>query len=354
MMDAFTDALQFIIFADFVGALSLGKLLANTGKRFKSVLAQKETVDYFRMILPDSQRSIQAADRKFVSQSISHDKTVYNKTDNCYHIYVAVRKTTRKTAGKTPESQIVVIFWLVFVIVIIAVFMINSETIKRNFNILKTRLSSPPNTEEEMLEENEPEQTPEPIIVTVVPPPNQTGTQVEQGSPASQTTLPPQPPSQGTTTNAEQMPTQAPVQTPVQVRERNVYFAQVDKDGQILQSRVTRRIPVSDSPLVDALNVMLTGPTADELNRGILNLIPKNTKILSATVRGSTAYISFSEDFLFNTFGVEGYVAQLRQIVWTVTEFSNVNDVQVLIEGRRLDYLGEGIWIGSPIGRLSF
>jgi spore germination protein GerM len=104
----------------------------------------------------------------------------------------------------------------------------------------------------------------------------------------------------------------------------------------------------------DALNVLLAGPSSDEVSRGILNLVPQNTRILSAAVRGSTAYINFSEDFLFNTFGVEGYVAQLRQIVWTVTEFQNVRDVQILIEGRRLDYLGEGIWIGSPISRQSF
>jgi spore germination protein GerM len=113
-------------------------------------------------------------------------------------------------------------------------------------------------------------------------------------------------------------------------------------------------MPVTESPMMDVLNLMLSGPSTEEINRGILNLIPRNTRILNATVRGSTAYISFSEDFLFNTFGVEGYVAQLRQVVWTVTEFSNVEDVQILIEGRRIDYLGEGIFIGSPIGRLSF
>jgi spore germination protein GerM len=298
------------------------------------------------MILPDSQRGVHTADGKFISQSVSHDKTVYNKTDNCYHVFVAARKTAKKKS----ESHAIVIFWLIFMIVIIAVFLLNAETIKRNFNLLKTRLTSPPNIEEELLDD-ETEQIPGTVIITVEPPPNQTGTQIEQGTPpAIQITQPPQNP----TANTEQTPTQIPPQTPVQTRERNVYFAQIDRDGQILQSRVMRRIPVSDSPLVDALNVMLTGPTADELNRGILNLIPKNTKILSATVRGSTAYISFSEDFLFNTFGVEGYVAQLRQIVWTSTEFSNVNDVQILIEGRRLDYLGEGIWIGSPINRQSF
>jgi len=143
-------------------------------------------------------------------------------------------------------------------------------------------------------------------------------------------------------------------QPAAQTRDRAIYFTQVNNNGQIFQSRVTRRIPVSQSPMQDALNVLLAGPTAEELNRGILNLIPQNTRILSTTVRGNTAYISFSEDFLFNTFGVEGYVAQLRQIVWTATEFSNVSDVQFLIEGRRIDYLGEGIWIGSPISRQSF
>ena len=106
--------------------------------------------------------------------------------------------------------------------------------------------------------------------------------------------------------------------------------------------------------MMDALNAMLIGPSADELNRGLINLIPKNTRILSAVVRGSTAHINFNEDFLFNTHGIDGYIAQLRQVVWTVTEFSNVRDVQILIEGRVMNYMGDGIWIGSPISRHSF
>jgi spore germination protein GerM len=103
--------------------------------------------------------------------------------------------------------------------------------------------------------------------------------------------------------------------------------------------------------MLDALQALLRGPSAEEQQRDLISLIPQGTRVLSATVRGDTAYISFSEEFQFNTYGVEGYAAQLRQIVWTVTEFSTVKDVQILIEGRRVDYLGEGIWIGSPINR---
>jgi spore germination protein GerM len=82
-----------------------------------------------------------------------------------------------------------------------------------------------------------------------------------------------------------------------------------------------------------------------------MTLIPEGTRLLSAMVRGQTAYLNFNEEFQFNTYGMEGYAAQIRQVIWTATEFSTVADVQILIEGRRLDYLGESIPIGSPLNR---
>jgi spore germination protein GerM len=272
-----------------------------------------------------------------------------------YYNFVAVRKNNKKESSRGHQAMVV--FWLVFVIVIISVFMLNAETIQRNFNVFRTRLTAPSGIEEGIFIMDE-----EQIEVVIEPQTSQNRTE-----PASQNRTEPAPQPQApepappvVSVPSTQQPTrqQTPPQSSpapaVQTRDRVIYFTQVSSDGQILQTRVTRRIPVSQSPMQDSLNVLLAGPSAEELNRGILNLIPQNTRILSTTIRGNTAYISFSEDFLFNTFGVEGYVAQLRQIVWTVTEFSNVTDVQILIEGRRMDYLGEGIWIGSPINRQSF
>ena len=135
------------------------------------------------------------------------------------------------------------------------------------------------------------------------------------------------------------------------MRERALYFIQVDRGGHIIRVRVTRRLPVSDFPMTDMLQALIAGPTAEERNRGLISLIPPATRILSATVRDNTAYINFNEDFQYNTYGVEGYMGQLRQIVFSATEFPNVEDVQILIEGRRVEYLGEGIWIGSPLSR---
>ncbi|MCL2181462.1 MAG: GerMN domain-containing protein [Treponema sp.] len=254
---------------------------------------------------------------------------------------MAKRKTRAKTVS--TGSQAIVVFWLVFIVVIISVFMLNAPTIKRNFNLFKTRLTLPAGGQEEILPAGEEE----PAEVVVEPhPPRRTETpaqtQTNEQPPAAQT--------QRDTPQTQQRPPPSPPQT----RDRAIYFTQVNNDGQILQTRVTRSMPVSQSPMQDALNAMLTGPNSSEMTGNMLSFIPRNTRLLSATVRGNTAYLNFSEDFLFNTFGVEGYVAQLRQIVWTVTEFQNVNDVQVLIEGSRMDYLGEGIWIGSPINRQSF
>jgi spore germination protein GerM len=254
------------------------------------------------------------------------------------------RKNNRfEQENKSSFSQIAVIFWLVFFIVIISIFLANRDIILENFNLLKSKISSPENIEpaEEPVVTIQPKDNPNPDI--------QLNPQVSK--PQEPSVSKPQEPSQEP--SKPQEPSVKPQEPKPETRDRAIYFTYVDNEGQILRSKVNRKIAVSDSPLHDALTVMLAGPTSDELNKGIINLIPGKTRLLSAIIRGNTAYLNFNEDFQFNTFGVEGYAAQLRQIIWTATEFATVKDVQILIEGRRVDYLGEGIWIGSPLGRQS-
>ncbi|GHU50864.1 hypothetical protein FACS1894200_10610 [Spirochaetia bacterium] len=138
------------------------------------------------------------------------------------------------------------------------------------------------------------------------------------------------------------------------VRERSLYFIKIDSDdGTILRVKTARKLPRSNSPLLDTLNSLLKGPTPEEKAQGLMSLIPPAVEVDAGHLRvlGQTAYLSFNDDFQYNQGGAEGYTAALKQIVWTLTEFPTVHDVQILIEGKRIDYLGEGIWIGSPIGR---
>ena len=138
-------------------------------------------------------------------------------------------------------------------------------------------------------------------------------------------------------------------------RVAGLYFIRVDDDGIITRHEVKRTVGASDSPMTDALDALMSGPNADELARGFISLIPSEAKLLSAQVRGSTAYLNFSEPFMYNRYGIEGYAGQLKQIVYTATEFSTVKDVQILIEGQKRDYLGgDGVFIGKPLSRASF
>ena len=138
--------------------------------------------------------------------------------------------------------------------------------------------------------------------------------------------------------------------------ELQLCFVNIDGDGAVVRQVIKRKVPKSDSPLTTAINLLLQGPdTTKSAERNCMTLIPAGTKLLSAKVSGGVAYLNFNENFEINTYGVEGYIHQLEQIVYTATAFSTVNSVQFLIEGQKRDYLGsEGQWIGSPLSRSSF
>ncbi len=142
---------------------------------------------------------------------------------------------------------------------------------------------------------------------------------------------------------------------PVQKMKLNLCYVMIDSDGAVVRKEVLKEVPKNDSPLTTAINTILSGPSADEVAKGYMSLIPEGTKLLSARVANKTATLNFSEAFSFNKYGVQGYLGQLMQIVYTATSFSTIDNVQFLIEGQKLEYLGgEGVWIGSPLSRISF
>jgi spore germination protein GerM len=288
---------------------------------------------------------------------------------------VAVRKTNsgkggqraQKKPGKSPGGKpLALLFWVIFFILIAGLFLVNRELIRKTLQDtqLLDRLSNRNRqVEPETLPVQPPPPAADPPPVSVREPEQPSSQQPRETPPAAANQPPAEQPAPPEPEPAPSRPVAPPAEsrdaagqqtapTPeTTVRDRTIYLTQIDREGTILRSKAARAIPVSDSPMLDALNALLRGPTTEEERRGLVSLIPPETRILSATVRGNTAYISFSEEFQYNTYGVEGYAAQLKQIVWTATEFPNVRDVQILIEGRRVDYLGEGIWIGSPISR---
>lgn len=166
-------------------------------------------------------------------------------------------------------------------------------------------------------------------------------------------------PTENKKTQEEKKPEQKPVVQPKpqqQYTELQLCFVEIDYDGSVNRKMIKRSVPKNDSPLTNSINLLIKGPdTSKSAEKNCMSLIPAGTKLLSAKVSDGIAYLNFNDAFEINTVGVEGYIGQLMQIVYTATTFSTVNSVQFLIEGKKKEYLGsEGQWIGSPLSRNSF
>ncbi|MDE0023035.1 MAG: GerMN domain-containing protein, partial [Spirochaetaceae bacterium] len=181
-------------------------------------------------------------------------------------------------------------------------------------------------------------------------------------TPAPETVAPrPAPPApaaarerEGTSPAAPRAPAAIPAARPG-ARQHRVYFAAVDSAGGIALTGVTRSAVDSAAPLTDTLATLLAGPDASESGRGLITLIPPAVTLNRVYVRERVAYVDVSESFRFNRHGREGLDIQLQQVVYSATQFPNVEQVQILIDGRRIDYLGsEGAFVGEPIGREAF
>jgi len=264
----------------------------------------------------------------------------------------------RKSSPERRHRGIGFLFWVCLIAVVLAVGVAARGSIKEAFS----RLSSPRPADRRPAPAAPTAPSPAPPTprVTIAPLPDASPPDAER--PARPTTPPPAPAPAPTAAPAADRPrstaTDSPAAAPTTrptVRRAHLFFVTVDPNGKLLMKGVIRPIPTSDSPLRDTLEAMLKGPTAQELNSGMLTMIPLESRLRSVTVNGDTAVVDFNESFRFNTQGTEALNAQLRQVVYAATEFPSVKDVQVLIEGKKVRSLGtEGVRVDAPLSRASF
>jgi hypothetical protein len=244
-----------------------------------------------------------------------------------------------------------VIFWLVFAGVLIFLLVLNRRAILSNLHsvginlppFLKQQVVSVPLEREIPAEREAPPETPQPTLNPV------------PEYPAGD--FPLVPIEQLSHDAVQSLAVPVPEETPVEPRTeqvRTLYFLSIDQNGNLHRVAVRRILPDTEAPLTETLRALLTGLSKAEDDQRIISLIPEGTELLSVTIQQGTAYINFNEDFLYNTHGKDGYAGQIKQVVWTATEFPTVKRVQILIEGRKESYLGENIWIGGVLEREQF
>lgn len=247
--------------------------------------------------------------------------------------------------------------WLAFIVIVLVLFAANWERIKAviaNTNLLsagKPAVEEPKPGAKPASPAIDRPATDKPVTVdkpaTADEPPT-------DKPPASATDKPP--PTDKPAATAADKPAAAskpPADKAPEYRDAKLFFVVVGDDGGISVKETKRTLKVTGEPLKDSVTALLAGPSSADISRGLVSLIPSGTRLLSASIRGTTAELDFTQDFLFTKYGPEGLVAQIKQVVWTATAFGTVVDVLFKIEGKPVAYMAEGLRTDRPFRRSS-
>ncbi len=134
-------------------------------------------------------------------------------------------------------------------------------------------------------------------------------------------------------------------------KDVSIYLLKLDeKTERIYLSPVKRTVEEKDI-LNAALENLIKGPTQKEKDRGFITAVPQGLKIRGISINGRTAEIDFNSAIEEGAAG-DILIKRVQQIVYTSTQFENVNSIVIKINGQRRKSMGsDGFSIGGPLKR---
>ena len=126
---------------------------------------------------------------------------------------------------------------------------------------------------------------------------------------------------------------------PKQVKVKSFFISVNEESGKIKYIPFERTVPAGND-LREALTVLSKGLTRDEEKRGFLSSIPKTMKINSAEIRGGIAVIDVSADISHEAFG-DIALSRVNQIYYTARQFPGVKGISIIINGKKVNSIGQ-------------
>lgn len=117
-----------------------------------------------------------------------------------------------------------------------------------------------------------------------------------------------------------------------QLRETTLTLYFVNADNEIAEEirKIDSKI-LLNSPYEETMKLLLNGPEDENLK----SVIPENVTINKITKNGECLFIDFSKEFVENQEeNVEIQGLAISQIVDTMTQFTEINSVKILIDGK--------------------
>ncbi|MGL5243580.1 MAG: GerMN domain-containing protein [Sarcina sp.] len=95
------------------------------------------------------------------------------------------------------------------------------------------------------------------------------------------------------------------------------------------------------------MQALIQGPDIKGSAKAIL---PKNTKLISFTIKDDVAIINLSKDAIV-PMNVAKEKACLESILYTISQLSSVNKINIIVENQMIDSLGGNFDISKPFGK---
>lgn len=134
-----------------------------------------------------------------------------------------------------------------------------------------------------------------------------------------------------------------------EIKKMNIVVYYPDEQGLKLVA-VKRMIKIDkDDKYTTAIQSLLQGTK----EKGQTTVIPKQAKLKSVKVKGDTAYVDFDQELVRRfSGGSTGEEMLVGSVVNTLTEFSEIKKVQILIEGKKVESLAGHMDLTTPLVRM--
>lgn len=123
----------------------------------------------------------------------------------------------------------------------------------------------------------------------------------------------------------------------------NLYFADRNYARVIPEPR---KLPSSNQLEVTLIKELIAGPMDPKLKP----TIPPETNLIGVDVVENVAYVNFSRNIQLKHWGgTAGEMTTISSIVYTLTQLEKIDQVQILVEGERLETLLGHVYIFYPL-----
>lgn len=139
--------------------------------------------------------------------------------------------------------------------------------------------------------------------------------------------------------------TETPAPPAQETMRLTVYHATKDAMHLVPEVHV---VPKNNHPAQTAVELLL----ADPKSRDLVRVLPPGTKVRSLTIKDHIAYVDFNDKLIKNNGG--GSATELLTvgaIVNTLTEFPEIEKVQILVEGQKVETLSGHMDVSHPLSR---